>query len=284
MASVFVIIPAYNEEKTVGSVVKAASGSLRLAKFPHEILVVDDGSSDGTAAVARKAGAKVVSFAKNRGLTAAFKKGIEVAVSRRSDIIVNIDADMQHDPKDIPKLVGPIKEGKTDVVIGSRFMGEIEGMSGLKYIGNIAFTKLINLFTGERLTDAQSGFRAFSREVAEKMEIQDGYTYTQQMIVSASNKRFKIIEVPIKASKRNGESKLVKNPFSFARRAMSLLVLVVAKYHPLKFFSFCGLMMAILGLGLGYASPERNVLSSLLISSGITLLLFGVLFRVMKER
>jgi glycosyltransferase involved in cell wall biosynthesis len=277
-----VVIPAFNEQDTIGEVI---------SKIPKDaceevqILVIDDGSTDKTAEMARKNGAEVLSFRCNRGLANAFRKGISQALSKEADVIVNIDADGQHDPRQIKDLVSPILKGEADLVIGSRFKNGKPPMPKMKYLGNVAFTKLLNLLTGEALTDAQSGFRAFTREVAENLDIVGNYTYTQQMIVQASHKRFKIIEIPIEISARAGEdeSRLMRSPFHFAIQAGTLLLTIIARYHPLKFFGATGSMFMMGGIAIGLLSPVHDVLSSLIIAAGVQFILFGLLFETFKK-
>lgn len=282
MARLVIIIPAYNEEKNIGRVIRDIPDDLPIKR---EIVVIDDGSGDNTRESAKSAGAHVISFASNRGLVAAFNKGVEYALSREADIIVNIDGDGQHNPSEMMKLIQPILDNKADIVIGSRFIGDYKHPSFIKHIGNIAFSFTISKLLGQKITDAQSGFRAFTREVAEKIDIKKGYTYTQQMIVQAEYHNFKILEVPIEARERAyGKSKLMKNPFSFAYNAWRILLTIFAIYYPLKFFSFFGVLLMLGGLGTGLFFPEKNVLSSLIISTGIQLILFGVLFEIIRKK
>jgi len=187
---IIVTIPAYNEEKTIKEVLKAIP---KINNVKTEILVVNDGSKDNTAEVAEKAGAKVISFARNRGLVHTFKAGLKYCLKNKADFIVHLDGDMQHNPKDIPRLIKPLIDKKADFVIGSRFLKHTP-KSNFNF-GNRAFSNLISLLIGKRITDAQSGFRAYTREVAESLKIRRGYTYTQQMIIQANYYKFKILEV-----------------------------------------------------------------------------------------
>lgn len=273
---VIAIIPAHNEEKTIGKVIED------MPSIVNEIIVIDDGSTDKTSEIAKEKGAFVISFRRNRGLAIAYREGLKEALKRSADIVVSLDADYQHNPKEIPKLLEPIIKGDADLVIGSRFINKAYKMSFLKYYGNIAFTKLINLLLGLKLTDTQSGFRAFTKEVAENLRIKQGFTYTQQMIVQAAYHRFKITEIPIKTMQREGKSRLIKTPFHFAYNAMQLLIFIFAKFYPLRFFVPLGISLMIVGAYIGLAY-ERNILSSLIISTGINSILFGILFEILKE-
>lgn len=285
MKKLLVTIPAYNEEETIGNVIIDIKEAMNKSEYEYEIIVIDDGSTDNTREIAKKLSVNVISFAGNRGLVSAFNTGIRYASSRNADIIVNIDGDGQHDPKDIRKLIPPILENKADMVIGSRFLGKYKHPSFVKHFGNKTFSFIISKLTCQRISDAQSGFRAFTREVAESIEIKKGFTYTQQMVMQAVYHKFKIVEVPIEVkSRKHGKSKVMKNPFSFAYNAGGLLLQILAIYYPLKFFSVLGILLAASGATIGFAFPEKNVLSSLIISTGIQCVLFGVLFEIIRKR
>ena len=246
-----VMIPAYNEEKTVGKVI---------SEIPREItqiddiriVVIDDGSTDSTRNVALEAGAnKVLSFKKNQGLAIAFKKGLNLALEMNADIIVNIDADGQYDGKEITALLRPILDNKADIVLGSRFKGWIEFMSLQKKIGNSLATKVTNLLTGLQISDAQTGFRAFSQEAALRLDIKSDYTYVQETIIQAVEKGLTIIEVPVHFRRRDGKSRLITNIFSYARRAGINILRTYRDYEPLRTFLIIGGVISLLGFAVG---------------------------------
>jgi len=282
MKKVVIVIPAFNEEKSIGKVVRSIP---KLEDMEVDILVVDDGSEDNTREEAIKAGAKVISFPGNRGLVNVFNKGLEYALRSGADFILTMDGDGQHDPKEIPKLLKPLLENRADVVIGSRFIRDYRHPSLLKHFGNMAFSRIISILTSQKITDAQSGFRAFTREVAEKINIRMGQTYTQQMIIQAAYYKFKIVEVPISVRERiHGRSKLVRNPLSFAYNAWKLLITIIAIYYPIKFFGLFGILLILSGSIIGLILPHNDVLSSLIISTGIQFILFGILFEIVKNK
>jgi len=167
---VIVTIPAYNEEKTIGNLIKGIKKALVKEKCAYDILVVDDGSRDKTAETAKKAGALVYSHPKNYGLAETFKTEIEKCLELKADVIVHIDADRQYQADEIPKLLAEIRKGY-DLVLGSRFKGKIEEMPLVKRLGNMAFSRVISQITGLEISDAQTGFRAFTKEVAEQVPI-----------------------------------------------------------------------------------------------------------------
>ena len=162
-----VTIPAYNEEETIGNVIKNIP---RDCGESVTIIVVDDGSTDNTYEEALKAGAdRIIQHSHNMGLAKTFRDGLEAAVEMGADIVVNIDADGQYEEKEIPKLITPIIDGKADIVLGSRFDGWIEKMPFRKKIGNKISTMITSFASGMKISDAQTGFRAFSREAAKNL-------------------------------------------------------------------------------------------------------------------
>jgi len=243
---VVVIIPALNEEKTVGSVIR---GIPRDVADTVKVVVIDDGSTDNTVKVARDAGAdNVISFGGNRGLAEAFRRGLEVALEMGADIIVNIDADNQYEAKEISQLTQPILDGKADIVLGSRFKGWIEEMPFQKRIGNRIATKVTALASGYSISDAQTGFRAFSREAALRLNILSDYTYTQEVIIQAARKGLRIVEIPCSFRRRVDRSRLVSGIFSYAKRAGMVILTTYRDYEPLRVFMTVGLVFIILGL------------------------------------
>ena len=245
-----VTIPAYNEEGTIGEVIR------RIPKKKLKecvIIVIDDGSKDKTSEEAELAGADLVyRFKENRGLAYAFKKGIDLALNSGANLIVNIDGDGQYDPEEIPLLVQPIVDGEGDIVLGSRFEGWIEQMPWRKRIGNIFATKVTSALSGIKISDAQTGFRALSREAASSLNIISGYTYTQEMIIQAANKDLKIVEVPCNFRKRReGSSRLITGMFGYARKAGLTIIRTYRDYKPLRTFMFIGGIIFFIGILMG---------------------------------
>lgn len=246
-----VMIPAFNEEDTIGSVIREIPREIE-GVDSVDVLVIDDGSTDGTAEAAREAGANaLLEFPANRGLARAFKEGMDKAIEMDADVVVNIDADGQYSGTEIPKLIHPILAGEADIVLGSRFKGRIEYMPFHKNLGNRLATLLTRLVSGFSVSDAQTGFRAFSREAALRLNVHGSYTYVQETIIQAVHKRLKILEVPIEFRKRQGESRLIPNIFSYAKRAVSTILRTYTYYNPLKTFMIIGGAIATVGLILG---------------------------------
>lgn len=180
------VIPAYNEEKTVREAVRKS------LQYVDEVIVVDDGSTDATASEAAKGGAVVYRHEVNLGEGAATRIGLKAALKRGADIIVTVDADGQHDPREISMLVLPVLRGEADIVIGNR----MQNFTGpfTKKIGNILLTKL----TSPQISDSQCGFRAMSRYAASKIKIEsNGYEVASEIVFKAVLNRLRVKEVPI---------------------------------------------------------------------------------------
>ena len=284
---IIVTIPCYNEEKTIGVLISNIHKVMKVNKYNYSVLVVDDGSRDKTAKIAEKNGALVYSHPKNYGLAECFRTEIEKCLKSNADVIVHIDADLQYKPEEIPKLIDEIKKGH-DLVLGSRFKGKIEEMPLIKRLGNIAFSNVVSQITGLRISDAQTGFRAFTKAVAEKVEITSKHTYTQEQIIRAVREKFRIKEVPIYFAKRKDESRLIINPFGYATRALINLIRVYRDFEPLKFFGIVGGFVLsvgfILGLYLVYFQFFGNgifrhfglmMLDILVLSIGLQIIIFG---------
>jgi len=286
--NIIITIPAYNEANSIERVIRSIKKVMDSQKYTYNILVVDDGSKDKTAEIAKKLGAIVYSHPKNYGLAETFKTEIEKCLELKADVIVHIDADGQYLPKEIPLLIKEIENGY-DLVLGSRFKGKIESMPLIKRIGNKAFSIVISNVTGFKITDAQTGFRAFTKEVAEKINIISNHTYTQEQIIRAVRSKFKIKEVPIHFAKRNGKSRLMKNPFEYAFKAWINIFRIYRDYQPLKFFGLFGVIFFaagfLIGLWLLYLFFTTGVIGHtpsvmlcvLLITASIQIWLFGFL-------
>jgi len=279
-----VLIPVFNEASTIGSVIS------KTMKYAQTILVIDDGSTDDSAVIAKYLNAIVVSHPKRRGVGAAFSTGIEKALSLGADIVVTIDADGQFDPDEIPKLIEPIIEGRADFVTGSRFKdgAEIPGMTWTKIMGNQFFIKLTNLLTGMKFTDTQCGFRAYSREALLRLTIFGHFTYTQEVFLDLISKNMRVVEVPVKVyPRRSGKSRVVRNPILYGLRALKIILQTERDHHPLRFFtaiSLCFIVPSITMFSFVFAhwllSGKTSPFTSLLSISG-TLFLVGIIFIVL---
>src|SRR3989344_1019584 len=295
--NVVVSIPAYNEEATIAAVIrniKLVLGKHR--NYSYSVLVVDDGSTDRTAEAAKNEGAAVHSHPKNYGLAETFRTEVDqfLKMKPQADAMVHIDADGQYKAEEIPSLLKRIEEGN-DFVLGSRFKGHIERMPLVKKLGNKAFAKVISQITRTRISDPQSGFRAFTREVAEKVPIISSHTYTQEQVIRAVRQKFRIKEVPVYFAKRiSGESRLMSSPFSYAAKAWINILRIYRDYEPLKFFWRMGSIFLLFGLGIGLwlvilflsegkvGHTPSTILSMLLIVVGVQIIIFGFLADMKK--
>jgi hypothetical protein len=201
-----ILIPAYNEADNLLQLLPDIQK--QKLKAPARVLVIDDGSTDDTAKVARKFNALVAEVPTNRGGGAALKTGYDIVKKISSKIVVTMDADGQHRPEDINTLIDPIFEDKADLVVGSRILGSSEKYSRFRYFGVRVFSWLIKIIIGKKITDCSSGFRAFNVSVLEEcLLIQDQY-HTAELIIEAAKRGFRIDEKPIHIKQRlSGESK-----------------------------------------------------------------------------
>jgi glycosyltransferase involved in cell wall biosynthesis len=248
-----VLIPAYNEEKTIGQVINAIPRDIA---GNVEVIVINDGSTDNTVTVAKESGAdRVVSHNVNRGVGVAFQTGIEIALKTNADIIVNIDADGQFNPEDIPKLVEPIIQDEADMATCTRFLVKewIPEMPRVKKFGNSMFTHFINFLTGQKFTDTQCGFRAYSREAALRMNLMGDFTYTQEVFLEVVEKGMRIKEIPcrVRGVREYGKSKVVKNPVSYGLNSLLIILRAFRDYHPLRFFGSIGAAVFLVGFVMG---------------------------------
>jgi glycosyltransferase involved in cell wall biosynthesis len=291
---VVISIPAYNEKNSIGKVIHEIKGIMKSLKYKYEVFVVDDGSTDDTANIAKKAGATVHSHPINYGLAETFKTEIDKCLELKADIIVHTDADGQYMAKDIPNLLKEIEKGN-DLVLGSRFRGHIESMPLIKRIGNQAFSKVISNITRLKITDSQTGFRAFTKEIAKNINIISTFTYTQEQIIKAAKQKYRIKEIPIDTNKTR-KSKLMKSPLDFAIKAWINILRVYRDYEPLKFFGifgsiflFSGILVGIWLLYLFFTTGSvghvpSTILSVMLILLGVQIISFGFLADMQKTK
>ena len=194
-APVLLFLPAFDEEEAIADVLRrvpATAGGRRL-----ELVVVDDGSRDATAAIAREIGVEVVSLGANHGLGAAVRVGLRLAVHRRAAAVVFCDADGEYPPEEIDRLVEPVLAGAADYVVGSRFLGRIDHMRPERLAGNVVLSAGLSFVARRRITDGQSGYRAFSPAAAAAAEVIHDYNYAQVLTLDLLAKGFRYAEVPI---------------------------------------------------------------------------------------
>lgn len=223
---VTIVIPAYNEERTIGSVIRNLN-----AHGYGRIIVVDDGSKDRTRDLACREGAVVLRHFLNRGVGGALGTGIKAALRFEPDIIVTLDADGQHVPDDIPRLIEPIEKGEAEVVIGTR-LSNPTGMPWSRRLANWTANLITFVLFGLWTTDSQSGMRAFSRAAAEKLQLMtSGMEASSEIIGEIARNKLKLAEVPIKAIYT--EYSLSKGQ-NFMHGLATLMKLLIAKARRLK--------------------------------------------------
>ncbi|HEY3236678.1 MAG TPA: glycosyltransferase family 2 protein [Polyangiaceae bacterium] len=251
MTKLTIQIPCFNE---------AAALPVTLSELPRalpgidliEFVVIDDGSTDDTAEVARRLGVHhVVGFRKNQGLAKTFMLGLQTCLEHGADIIVNTDADNQYCGADIVKLIQPILEGKADIVIGARPIEEIQHFSLSKKLLQRFGSWVVRAVSGTSVADAPSGFRAMTREAAMALNVFSEYTYTLETIVQAGQKNMSIVSVPIRVNGFLRPSRLVKSTLSYVRRSIFTLLRIFIVYRPLKFFMTTGVVIFVSGFLIG---------------------------------
>ena len=282
-------IPCFNEVESL----PVALGDLprKVEGFDEvEWLVVDDGSTDATASVARKLGVDhVIRLKKNRGLAAAFMAGVQACVERGADVIVNTDADNQYDARDIPALVAPILAGDADIVIGARPVADIEHFSPVKKALQRLGSSVVRAVSGTTVPDAPSGFRAISRDAAKKLNVFSEYTYTIETIIQAGLKNIPVVSVPVRVKGELRPSRLVKSIASYVNRSILTIVRIFAVYKPFRFFAAIGTVLLLGGLllgvrfllyffaGEGEGHVQSVILAGLLIGMGFQTILVAFL-------
>ena len=292
-----ITIPAYNEENTLGKVIEEIPRTIPDID-EVQVLVIDDGSTDLTADVATKAGAdKILTHKQNMGLAKTFRDGLNAALEMGADIIVNTDADNQYNGSEITKLIAPILEGRADIVLGDRQIDHLDHMPRGNLWGNKLATRVVRWTTHLPIRDAQTGFRAFSREAASRMNLTGDYTYTQETIIQAANKNLTIEQVPIEFRKREGKSRLISSIFRYARSAGVTIFRSFGAYHPFVIFSAIGLGCILLGLIIGFrviihflatgaVTPylPSALLTTVLVIVGSLAILFGLLADMIRNQ
>ena len=272
------VIPAFNEEKTIGGVVEKAM------KHAGIVIVVDDGSVDRTAEFAAAAGAHVIRFPKNGGKGNALGIGLTTAALNGSNVVVCLDSDGQHDPDEIPTVVGPILAGRADMVIGSRFLdASSKGLiPAYRRVGQGVLTFATNLGSSVRITDSQSGYRAFRKEILNGFEYtESGMGIESEMVRSAVRHGLRIEEVSIKAQYAGLDTSTM-TPSSHGMSVLNSVLRSVKSEHPLLYFGVSGLIMTIVGVSFGIYSIQQYIAVKALpfgpSLAAVTLAALGILF------
>lgn len=244
-------IPCFNEEHTLAAT---------LADLPREVagisqvewLIIDDGSTDRTVEVARQCGVDhIIRHTGNKGLAAAFRTGLSASLNAGADVIVNTDGDNQYNAADIPALIAPILDAKADMVVGDRQTDTIAHFSPLKKRLQKLGSWVVRQASSTDVPDATSGFRAFSRQGAMRLNVMSDFTYTLETLIQAGRKNIAVAHVPIRTNEKLRESRLFGSIGSYVMRSVSTIVRIYTTYQPLKVFISIGVLLFLVGFALG---------------------------------
>ena len=280
-------IPCYNEEQTIAETLNSIPKYIEGAD-EVQIVVINDGSTDKSSEIAKKCGAVVVDLKQNKGLANAFRTGLQKSLELGADIIVNTDADNQYCASDIDKLIKPILEGEADMVVGARDIINIKGFSFIKKCLQKLGSAVLRLFSSTDVEDAPSGFRAFSKDAALKLNIFDNYTYTMETIIQAGAKGLRIKSVPISVNETKRKSKLVKSIPNYVIKSMKTIIRMFIVYRPFRFFALIASVMGVLGLflalrfiyfyinGAGNGHVQSLIFSAIFLISSVQLIIVAI--------
>ena len=270
-------IPAYNEEKNIASIIT------KLKKITDSIIVCDDGSSDMTAEISKNLGATVISHKKNMGYGVAINSIFQKSKELNIDLLVTFDADGQHRVEDIQKVIEPIKNNVADLVIGSRFLDKKSDVPNYRKIGIKVITKITNASIKKKLTDSQSGFRAYNKQVLSQISPSDiGMGISTEILIKSSSKGLRIMEVPVTILYSGDTS--THNPVSHGTSVLLSTIKFTSIEHPLKFYGIPSVIFLIIGgifttLAIQYYIDVGRLNSNLTLIGGGTVLI-GIIFLI----
>jgi glycosyltransferase involved in cell wall biosynthesis len=274
-------IPAFNEEENIAKIIT------NLKKVTDSIIVCDDGSSDMTSEIAEGLGATVIKHEKNKGYGAAINSIFKKCNEDNVDVLVTFDADGQHRVEDLEPLLKPIIDNQSDIVIGSRFLDEKSDIPNYRKVGIKIITEVTNASIKQKLTDSQSGLRAYNKKVLQSINPSDkGMGISTEILIKASNKGFKITEVPIKIL--YGDNTSTHNPISHGTSVLISTIKFTSIEHPLKFYGIPSVIFLIIGsvftyftvsfyAEIGRLNPNLTLLAMGTILIGIVLLISAIL-------
>lgn len=282
-------IPCYNEFETLAETIRDLPKEIQDVDT-IEYLVIDDGSSDGTAELARELGVHhVLRNVTNLGLARTFSRGLDYALGAGADIVVNTDGDNQYSGADIAELVRPILENQAEVVIGDRQTSAIEHFSISKKVLQRAGSTIVRAFSGVDVPDAVSGFRAISRSAAMQINIVSSFSYTIEMLIQVGKKGLAFASVPVRTNPKTRDSRLFKSVLRFVERSGTTAIRMYAMYQPLRVFSLIGLIIAVIGaiplarflyfyfFETGEGRIQSLVIGSALLTAGTVTFVLGLL-------
>ena len=267
------IVPCYNEEATIGSVV------IKAKRYVSKVLVVDDGSTDDTVIIAKEAGAKVISHIKNKGKSASVKTGFNYALANGFDYVVTIDGDGQHNPDEIPTVLGDVQNNGHDITIGVRW-GDTTEMPRWRRVGKRLLDYATSFGSGGYLTDSQSGFRAFNKRAVQGITPRlngESFSVESEQLIKAHDLDLKISNTRISCKYKNLDCS-TKSPTSHGFSVLRYVIWMVAEKRPLMFITTPGFIMVIIGLLLGiYTLQYYNATNIFLIHYAILISIFLII-------
>jgi len=262
-------IPAYNEEKNIAKII------VKLKKTVDQIIVCDDGSTDSTSEIAESLGATVVKHAKNSGYGMAIRSIFLKSREINADILVTLDADGQHKIEDINKIIKPVVDGEADISIGSRFLKEDSNTPGYRKLGVKIITKVTNSSLSEKITDAQSGFRAYNNKVLQSLTPADsGMGISTEILIKSSNLGLKIVEVPTEIQYEGDTS--TQNPVAHGTEVLMSTLKYISIERPLRFYGIPSAIFFVIGLTFTFLSIQYYAEIGRL-STNLTLVAAGTL-------
>ena len=282
-------IPCLNEEESLPKTLEALPKHIEGVDI-IETLIINDGSTDKTIEVAKQHGVNhIISFTKRKGLARAFGTGLDAALKADADIIVNTDADGQYKGEDIPRLIQPILEGQADIVVGNRDIENVRQFSWIKKRLQRIGSAVVRHLANSTVVDATTGFRAYNREAALKLNIISDYTYTLESIIQAENKDLAIANITISTNEVKRKSRLFKSVPEYIKRSIVTIIRIYSMFNPFRLFTTIGMAMATIGIligcrfifyylmGSGGGKIQSLILAAALLIIGFQILIVGLL-------
>ncbi len=282
-------IPCLNEEKNIAATIRDIPREIP-GVDRVEILVINDGSTDGTARAARAAGADhLIGFAERKGLARAFISGIDACLREGADLIVNTDADNQYRGECIGELIRPILEGRADMVIGDRGVAEIEHFSRLKKCLQRLGSAVVRKLSATSIPDAASGFRAYNREAALRLNVVSNFSYTLETLIQAGKGAISVAHVPVSTNLPTRPSRLFRGLGDYLKQSLVTMLRIYTMYEPLKVFAAIGSLVMLMGMilagrflyfytvGAGKGHVQSLIFAAIFLIVGFQVLVIGLL-------
>ena len=293
---IIIQIPCYNEEDQLKKIISEIRSSVDQNLYNYKIVVIDDGSTDNTIKVAKENNIdKIISFKRNMGLGYAFDRGIKYAKNEQADILIHTDADNQYQSKYIPELIESIKSLESDIVVGVREFDKIDHFSWSKKILQKIGSKVVRIISGQKISDASSGFRGYSKKAIHNLQINSNYTYTLETLIQAKEKDLIINEIPIEINPPSRKSRLFNSITEFVVKQMLIICKAFLLYKPLHFFSTLAALPFLVGnfaifrfiyfysIGNGDGYIQSLILGVALLLLGVLLFFMGLLGYLIKD-